>query len=361
MKRNLTVLMIAGVLVLSVCACGKKEAAPTEAASSTESTAAIEITLATEEAESEPETNVPESEIPEETSEEETTASESEEPFLFADLALVQFDFSSGAGAWATTMTIAADGSFSGVYNDSDMGDAGEGYPNGTVYRCDFSGRFDDLVKVNEYTYSTRILSMEYAKEFGTEEIIDGTLYVYSEAYGLEGAESILFYLPGAPLAELPEAFRGWIGYYNLENREEKELPFYALHNESQHYGFSSYNMIDNIKRSVAADAEWAAYLENSLINDPLNQAEMNETAYQIYRTWDASLNMVWSVLKQTKDAETMRTLTEKEREWIAFKEEEVAKAGAEFEGGSMQGMVMSMAAAELTKARVYELLELVD
>ena len=43
------------------------------------------------------------------------------------------------------------------------------------------------------------------------------------------------------------------------------------------------------------------------------------------------------------------------------MKEKEVAEAGAEYEGGSIQPMVMNLKAAEMTKARVYELLELLE
>ena len=49
---------------------------------------------------------------------------------------------------------------------------------------------------------------MDYEKEPGTEEIIDGILYRYSDVYGLEDAEDILIYLPGAPLEKLPQEFR---------------------------------------------------------------------------------------------------------------------------------------------------------
>lgn len=41
------------------------------------------------------------------------------------------------------------------------------------------------------------------------------------------------------------------------------------------------------------------------------------------------------------------------------MKEQAVAKASAEYEGGTMQSMVMNQKAAELTKERVYEQLEL--
>ena len=36
-------------------------------------------------------------------------------------------------------------------------------------------------------------------------------------------------------------------------------------------------------------------------------------------------------------------------------------EAGAEVEGGSMHGMVVNQRGAELTKERVYELMEIVD
>ena len=51
--------------------------------------------------------------------------------FTYADLTGMEFYFSSGAGGWATVMTIDADGTFSGNFHDSDMGTTGEGYPYG--------------------------------------------------------------------------------------------------------------------------------------------------------------------------------------------------------------------------------------
>ena len=44
------------------------------------------------------------------------------------------------------------------------------------------------------------------------------------------------------------------------------------------------------------------------------------------------------------------------ERDWIASKDAEVQAAGQEHEGGSAQPLDEAMKAAELTKARVYEL-----
>ena len=52
---------------------------------------------------------------------------------------------------------------------------------------------------------------------------------MYSEPYGLDNAENILFYIEGAPIAELPEGYRSWVGYLDLANLQETSLPFIGL------------------------------------------------------------------------------------------------------------------------------------
>ncbi len=56
------------------------------------------------------------------------------------------------------------------------------------------------------------------------------------------------------------------------------------------------------------------------------------------------------------RHAEEMAVLTEEELRWIADKEAAVQEAGVEFEGGSMQPLIMNQKAAALTRDRVYEL-----
>ena len=53
-----------------------------------------------------------------------------------------------------------------------------------------------------------------------------------------------------------------------------------------------------------------------------------------------------------------MEQLLAKQREWIAWKEEEIEKTGADYEGGSIQPMVMHLRVAGVTEDRVYELLK---
>ena len=282
--------------------------------------------------------------------------------FSFAELKNLQFCFSSGAGAWSTLLTIREDGSFSGEYHDSDMGVAGDNFPNGTCYKCNFYGRFTQPVEVNTYTYSVKIAEIAYEKEAGTEEIIDGIRYCYESAYGLENAENILIYLPGAPLDELPEEFRSWIGYYDLSRTTETELPFYALNNEAQQQGFTSYDIGESIQNRLTYMEEQSDALERDIQeNASLTQADLNVKSQELYDMWDSMLNEVWETLKQTQDAETMEKLNVQEREWIAWKERQIREAGEEFEGGSLQPMVCAQKAAELTRERVYELIAVLD
>ena len=272
------------------------------------------------------------------------------------------FEFCSGAGAWSTELSINGDGTFEGIYHDSDMGDIGADYPNGTRYYCSFTGKFGNLEKVDEFTYKMKLVSLVYEDEPDKEEILDGIRYIYSGAYGLVGGTDFLLYLPGAKLADLPEGYRSWVGYYYLESVEETELPYYGLYNLNEENGFSSYvyeeqSLAERIAMEISFAEESVAELETQ-IQEASTQADMNEAGAELYRTWDDTLNIVWKLLESELDAETMETLRVEERNWIAVKDEAVKAAGKEFADSSLQPMAESMKAAELTKERVYELAE---
>lgn len=172
-----------------------------------------------------------------------SSASQSqEEGFSFNDVSQLEFWFGSGVGAWCTTLQIQPDGSFEGQYHDSDMGDTGDGYPNGKCYLSNFSGSFTQPVKVNDYTYSVTIADISTEQPAGTTEIEDGVLYSYTDPYGLDNAQEILFYLPGAPVAELPEGFKSWVSSYGDLG---ETLPFCGLYNVNAAEGFSSYDLAE--------------------------------------------------------------------------------------------------------------------
>lgn len=286
-----------------------------------------------------------------------SSTEESTDDFSFEDVSDVEFTFCSGAGGWATILTIHEDGTFEGEYHDSEMGSTGDGYPNGTVILSDFTGEFTEPEKVNDYTYSVQIKNIEYEKDCGTEEIKDETLYSYEEAYGLADAEDILIYLPGAPIDQLPDAFIGWA--YPGGDATESTLSFYGLYNEAMEEGFSSAEATTSeIDEELADIASQSDALEQRMETEDLTQTELNEISAQNYQLWDDELNSIWSRLKETLDDSTMEELTSGERKWISNRDEEMQAAGADYEGGSMQQMVESDKGAELTKERVYELAE---
>ena len=139
--------------------------------------------------------------------------------------------FASGAGAWATVMTLEQDGTFSGEYHDSDMGDSGEEYSNGTVYVCDFSGRFSDIEKADENSYSMTLA------EIGSD-YEDGVRYVSSEPYGIEDGDEFILYLPDTPTDGLDEEFLSWWPGRYMAEEQTGTLGMYGLYNVKMGYGF---------------------------------------------------------------------------------------------------------------------------
>ena len=278
--------------------------------------------------------------------------------FDFKAFENLEFYFASGAGGWRTFLNIEEDGSFFGEYSDSDMGSTGEGYPNGTYYYCKFNGKFTEAVKVNDYTYSMKIEEISCVNEPETSEIIDGILYYYATPYGMEGAEEVLIYLPGAPIAELPEEYLNWV-CNDMVDPDAVELSFYGLYNVTEQNGFSSYDTSGRIEDMIAATEEWALTIRASLEHDTLTQADMNVKAMELYENWDAALNTLWSELKERLPEDEFNVLLEEQRVWIADKEAAVKEAGKEVEGGSLYALVLNMKAAEITEARVYELYEM--
>lgn len=303
------------------------------------------------------------------------TQEEDEMGFAFEDVSNVEFFFASGAGAWCTELHIYEDGTFEGLHHDSDM-DIGEDYPNGTVYYCNFNGKFTQPEKVDDYTYSMRIENLECEQEEEMVEIEDGVRYIGSYAYGLDNAEELLIYLPGSLLCELPEEYLRWVGYYDLDSTTETTLPYYGIYNVTPEYGFSSYVLpkgtedtenAENTENTVSVDIdeeladieEQAAVLEEALYSNEMSQIELNQTSAELYKLWDDELNSIWARLKASLDEESMETIRTEQREWIAYKESEIEAEGAEYGMGTMRALVENDKAANLTKERVYELAEL--
>ena len=334
-RKKLTALTLAGVLALSLAACGEPAASPA-------SFAPVETA---------------EADFRREPAQETTgdPAAALEEDSLFSQLKNLEFYFASGAGGWRTVLHIDGSGGFSGTYSDSDMGGSGEDGIWRIQYRCDFTGQFTQPVRVNDYTWSVRIDEIAYEKEAGTEEVIDGTQYCYTGPYGLEDAEDILIYLPGAPLGQLPQEFRSWVGY--SENTRD-ELPFYALNNTVHQQGFSSYDRLESIRDSLEWMEDSTASIKAELAGGALTRTEREEWAASLAEIWDGALDDLWGCLEQRLAPAELEPLAAEQAEWRAWKEAQAALAGTEPQAGLSLAETQAAAAAELTRDRVYALLE---
>ena len=119
--------------------------------------------------------------------------------------------FSSGAGGWATVLAINPNGTFYGEYHDSEMGVTGDDFPNGTYYRCSFTGQFSTPIPLDQYTYISTVENLDIKTPVGEVTYKEGVKYENTTPYGLENAKEVVFYLPGAPANTLSDSFLTWV------------------------------------------------------------------------------------------------------------------------------------------------------
>lgn len=167
-----------------------------------------------------------------------STETEQENPLT--DAGTLNFVFSSGAGGWSTQLTLQPDGTFTGQYHDSDMGDIGEENPYGTVYYCDFTGRFAEPKKVDDHFWTMNLEYLSTEKEPDEITYEDGIKYVATGPNGLEQAQEVWLYLPGASTEDLSEEFLSWTTSA-FTGEVPEELPFYGLYSVNDQSGFVGY------------------------------------------------------------------------------------------------------------------------
>ena len=121
------------------------------------------------------------------------------------------WSFLSGAGAWSTGLTIQRDGTFTGVYSDSEMGDTDKLYPNGTQYSCVFYGKFSIKGKEKDGSYSLSVASLDYERPAGETQYVNGVREISSHSYGISKGNQFALYMTGAAASKISEEARSWI------------------------------------------------------------------------------------------------------------------------------------------------------
>lgn len=117
------------------------------------------------------------------------------------------------------------------------MGDSEESYPDGTMYLCNFSGKFTDIKQLDDHSYSLTLDELTSDYEQGKEWVEDGVRYVSSEPYGVEEGKDFILYLPDTPTEGLNEEFLSWWPGQYQEDQSDT-LGFYGLYNVDMGYGF---------------------------------------------------------------------------------------------------------------------------
>lgn len=102
------------------------------------------------------------------------------------------------------------------------------------------------------------------------------------------------------------------------------------------------------------ARVEEASLNHCNIDSSNMGQQQMNQHSAKWYKIWDDELNSLWSRLSAELDAETKEKVLEEQRAWIQRKEGNTKAAGVEVLFGSLQPLVESETAAEMTRARVY-------
>ncbi len=95
-----------------------------------------------------------------------------------------------------------------------------------------------------------------------------------------------------------------------------------------------------------------------SFCNDSFGQtqAEMNQTAIDSYKIVDAELNKVYNELLKTLSAKEKKLLITAQKSWIKFRDSHCTFEAEEFDGGSIQPLILITCKEECTKKRIEEL-----
>ncbi len=273
----------------------------------------------------------------------------------FADLAQYGYSFYSGVGGWSDDFYIEKDGSFHGDYHDSDMGDSGDDYPDGTRYYCQYEGHFENIQKVDEFTYKMHMKDINIINNDG-EYIADGVKYIPVTPYALNNADEIEIYMPGKPVSEIDDEIKTWIFVGSQEQQDRLEN--LALVNVNENQGITSYT---RMTPKEDAESTYNTYKESydyyaGLLSEAATTADMVDATSNQIRVSDECLNYIWRLIKYNTDEATFNKALEEQRQWL--KDRDASAERTKNLGGSQAAVDYNDIYATMTMDRCKELLK---
>ena len=147
---------------------------------------------------------------------------------------------------WMTQIRLNQDGSFSGRYDGAQPAllaveaeeELGVSLPNGIHSLCEFTGQLGQMYKVSEVEYRMELVDLTYSHEPGEQEVGDGELLQYEEAYGLSGATELHLYLPGRETSDFNNEMSWWITVPNQMEELPATLTGWCLYNPACEFAF---------------------------------------------------------------------------------------------------------------------------
>ena len=130
---------------------------------------------------------------------------------IFNDIA-GSYGFASGSGGWTTTLQVNRDGTFSGYYSDTDLGDVSDEHPNGIRTESTFQGVFSKAKANDDGTYTLQCDAdkLNFEGNIGDSRIEDGTLVTISEPYGIAPCTTFTVYPQGYDSSRIDEDVLSW-------------------------------------------------------------------------------------------------------------------------------------------------------
>jgi len=90
-------------------------------------------------------------------------------------------------------------------------------------------------------------------------------------------------------------------------------------------------------------------------------QLEMNESAVKKYKSADSQLNKLYNQLMKLEVGESKQYLIQAEKDWIKYRDSHCKYDSVQYDGGSIQSLIMYDCLLELTNERIKHIKESIE
>lgn len=140
-------------------------------------------------------------------------------------------------GSWNNAMTFKPDGSIYGSFYELDKTLIGDNYQNGTYYWNTYWGNFDEILWLDEYTYSITLKDLAMENEEGQERLEDDSFKSITtlNMKGITNESEYILFVPETPLHMLPENISELL---NKDLSNQNSLGMFVLLDTEQQIAF---------------------------------------------------------------------------------------------------------------------------